>query len=538
MRLLSRPGYIFIFVLALIARLLYLTSIPRESALESIDAQGYDVLARNLMAGHGFSLQDNPPPSTSSVQHPRVPLSRRWRAVTADVFRDEPGERTGSRYQPDGLRTPLYPLFVAATYAFAGERPPSVAAVQAILDSITALIVGAIVAALLGRRAGFAAAMLYALTPVQWRYAAMLLPEVLLAFLVSSAAWLLVRLTQSRENPGDLRIPGFSGTRWAIACGAAAGLAALTKPNLAGLALILGGAALWSLWSDLRKALIGTAAIIITAAVVVSPWVIRNWAVFERPFLSNADLGFVARVAAPATVGVVEGHQVPPWSPEWEARYHTIVTRAGARHSWSLEPDAIASPPEADQRERQIAGAAWEVVLANPWEAARAYLIGFARSWSPLEQTFWYARLSGDSWEETGVAANSFRDAAEILIAGRPAEAFKVAFVKPWGPLDPLARVLWYGWGLGRILGLTLMAIGVWHLRQRPALALVLLATIVHATLPPGPIGYVRFRVPVMPLITVLEVAGLVWLTFWFSRLLTKRTRGILGTPEHDRRMP
>ena len=50
-----------LFCLALLPRLLYLASIPPEAVLESVDARGYDQLARNLHAGRGFSLS---PPST------------------------------------------------------------------------------------------------------------------------------------------------------------------------------------------------------------------------------------------------------------------------------------------------------------------------------------------------------------------------------------------------------------------------------------------------------------------------------------------
>ncbi len=496
---------IFLFLLALTPRLLYLASIPQAAVQESVDAQGYDQLARNLRAGYGFSLHDASPPSISS----------------------------GQRYQPDGLRTPLYPLFVAATYAVFGERPVVVAAVQAILDSITALIVGAIVRKLIGRGAGIAAVALYALTPVQWRYAAALLPEVPLALLIALVVWLLVRFSQS-ENSRVLTTSEFCPARWVIACGAMAGLVALCKPNVAGMALIVAGAALWSLRVDRRRAVLSAAAITLTAAAVASPWIIRNWLVFGRPFLSNAGLGFVARVTAPATLGFVEDHRVPPWSPEWEARYHAIVTQAATRHGWSLEQSAPLLPPEADQRERHIAQTAQGIVLAHPWEALRAHLIGFARSWAPLEQTFWYTHLSGRSWEGTGVAANSYRDAVEILFAGRPTEAFEFAFIKPWDRLDPLGRILWCGWGLGHLLGITLTALGVWRLHYRPALALATAATILYATLPPGPIGYVRFRVPVMSLITVLEVAGLVWLGSKFQPLPVKLARGILATPEQE----
>jgi len=478
-----------LFLLALIPRLLYLASIPEEAILESVDARGYDLLARNLRAGHGFSLHDAPP------------------------------------YPRDGLRTPLYPVFVGAAYTLAGERPVAVAVLQAALDSLTALLVGALAGTLLGRRAGTAATVLYALTPLQWRYAAALLTEIPLAFLVTLALWLLVRLNPS----SGCSVRGRRIHRMALACGAVAGLAALCKPNLGGLALIMTLAAWWALRRERRRALRGAGAVLLGAALVVAPWLFRNWAVFGRPFLSNAALGYVARVSAPATLGVVEGHQVPPWSPEWEARYHALVTQAATRYSWSLPLDAPLSPREADRRERQVARVAWEVVAAHPWAAARAHLVGFLRAWAPQEQAFWYAHLTGRPWGTTGVAANALRDAVEILCAGRPLEAVEFAFMRPWGRLDPLGHLLWYGWGLGHLLAGGLVIAGLWRLRRRPALALALGAAILYATLPPGPIGYERFRVPVMPLLTVLEVAGLTGLLSKCRPLLTHPPRGILS---------
>jgi hypothetical protein len=488
-----------IFILALAARLIYLASIPQQAVLESVDARGYDLLARNLIAGNGFSLQEDPP------------------------------------YQPDGLRTPLYPVLIAITYTSVGERPIAVALVQAVLDSVTALIVGVIVSALLGTGFGFAAAILYALTPVQWRYAATVLPEVPLAFLVALSVWLLTHLLLRQGRPAyqepragnlgsDRQVVSRSTSRVkavliAVACGIIAGLAALTKPNLAALSVILAGAALALLKANRRRALVSAAAILLAAAAAISPWIIRNWIVFERPFLSNANLGFVARVVAPATLGDMEGHQVPPWSPEWEARYHSVVAQAAERHDWQLDTTP-SSPAIADERERQIADAAWDVIMANPWRALRAHLVGFARSWSPLEQTFWYTQLSGRPWEATGVPPNGFRDAIEVLLDGRPIEALDIAFLEPWALLDPLARFLWYLWGLGHVLGIALITLGVWQLRDRPSLALAFAAIILYATLPPGPIGYVRFRVPVMPVIATLEVAGIALL---LRRLLTSR---------------
>jgi 4-amino-4-deoxy-L-arabinose transferase-like glycosyltransferase len=465
---------LWLFLLTVVPRLLYLATIPQTAILESVDARGYDLLARNLVGGHGFSMRDAPP------------------------------------FAPDGLRVPLYPLFVAGLYELAGQNPVVVAVSQTLLEGITALLVGGIGARLLGRRAGLAATVLYALTPVQWRYSAALLPEIPLAFLVALGVWLWVG-QQTAEvletSESQFTSPPRAGA--SLACGVVAGLAALCKPNLAGLALILALAAVWTVRKHRRSAIATAGAILLGAGLLISPWVFRNWLVFGRPFLSNASLGFVARVSAPATIGDVEDRRVAPWTPAWEARYHAIAAQAAERIGWNLAQGEPSDPWVADRQEREMARVAWEILRAHPAAALRAHLVGFARSWAPQEQTFWYRQLSRRPWEGTGLAPNAYRDAVEILLDGRPAAAFDLAFVLPWAQLDPLGRVLWYVWGLGHLLAPILMAACLWCLRQRPALPLVVGALIAYATLAPGPIGYVRFRVPVVPLITVLEVGGL-----------------------------
>ena len=131
---------------------------------------------------------------------------------------------------------------------------------------------------------------------------------------LSLALWFWVtkderRTTKTRSRRRNvLRPPSFvppalraAASVRPVLCGAVAGLAALCKPNVSGLALLLALAALWERRGRWRQALIEAGSILLAAAVVVSPWVLRNWAVFGRPFLSNAHLGYVARVTAPAT---------------------------------------------------------------------------------------------------------------------------------------------------------------------------------------------------------------------------------------------
>ena len=510
-----RKWILFLFLLAIAPRLLYLASIPSEALLESIDAQGYDQLARNLLAGNGLSRQNAPP------------------------------------FQPDGLRTPLYPLFIATIYTLSGlihttaSGAFSVALTQTLLDTLTTLIVASLAASLLGRRAGIAAGVFYALAPVQWRYSAALLPEIPLAFLVALVVWLLVLLISMVETSSAAELSSSRIRRLAVGCGAVGGLIALCKPNLSGIFLIIAGAAFVSAtmplaqtqWRRfafkalrrLRPGIEYASIIIVATAIVTGPWIVRNWIVFGRPFLSTAALGFVARISAPATLGMLEDHQVPPWSPEWEARYHAIVEQTAIRHNWRTRLGEEITPNELDTHERQISRYAREIVTSHPIHAVRAHVTGFLRSWAPLEQSFWYTHLSGRRWEDTGVPAQSYRDAVEILLDGRLFESIQVGIVGPWKQLDPVARLLWYGWGVAHIVGIGLLVFGIWRMRRRPVLALVMLIIIFYATFPAGPIAYVRFRVPVMPLIIVFVVSGIDWVSVRYITAVAFASSRLLG---------
>src|SRR4030095_10484807 len=71
----------------------------------NVDAVGYHQLAVNLLQRGIFSLNTQPP------------------------------------FQPDAIRTPGYPLFIAAVYVVVGINPRAVLIVQAILDAITVVLV-------------------------------------------------------------------------------------------------------------------------------------------------------------------------------------------------------------------------------------------------------------------------------------------------------------------------------------------------------------------------------------------------------------
>ena len=452
-----------VFVLALLARCLYAAQFPPSAPLESVDAQGYHALALNLLAGRGFTLNAEPP------------------------------------FVPDAIRTPLYPAFVALVYAVGGPVPALVAWFQGLLDAFTALVLVDLVRRLAGGGWwAWAAGLLYALNPTAWRFSNELLTEILLAAVLAWLLWVYVRLADRRP------------WGWLVVAGVLAGLAALIKPNVVALPLLV-ALAVGSLrpagaapYQRLRAAL----TVLVVAGLVLSPWLLRNRMVFGRWLFSHAFDNNLARVSAVATLARTQGERVAPWTPRWEALYSGLLLQAEARYG----PDFVGVPRtahEADRTLRQLAAVAGDVLRQHPRDFVLAHVGGFARSWVPQEHRFWYGRLSGRSWESLATTEGVLGQAVERLRSTGLLAAVGYVWQARFAALPPLALALWLGWLLAYVVSAGLLARGTWRARVWPGFLWLCWGTILYTTFLPGPIADIRFRVPVAPVLIVLMALSL-----------------------------
>ena len=450
-----------LFGLALAARWAYAASLPPDAPLWSVDAQGYNLLALNLLNGHGFTLNTTPP------------------------------------FVPDGIRAPLYPLFVAGLYALTGRAAAPVALAQGLLDALTALVVAATVRRLTGRaRLAWAAGVLYALSPTAWRFSNELLTETVLAAVLAWLLWAFVRCA-SAHRPGSLYLAAVL-----------AAVALLIKPNVVLLPFLLAAAAALLPSAGGARSRLGAALIVFAiAGALTFPWLLRNRLVFGRWLFSHAFDNNLARVSAVATLARAHGERVAPWTPRWEALYAGLLLEAEARY-----PDFVGVPrsaAEADRTHRQLAAVARDVIGQHPQAFVLAHLTGFMRSWVPQEHRFWYARLAGASWDSLGSEEGVLGRALEQGQAAGLGAALRFIWRARFGALPPLAQGLWLGWLLAYGVSGVLLLRGTWRWRGRPALLLLAWGTILYATFLPGPIADIRFRVPVAPLLVVVMALGL-----------------------------
>jgi 4-amino-4-deoxy-L-arabinose transferase-like glycosyltransferase len=159
---------------------------------------------------------------------------------------------------------------------------------NAFLGALTVLGVYAVGALVFGSRAGWAAALVLTFFPNQVFFSALIMSEILSAFLLLLALLAALYLTLKEERP-----------RWwgAIVVGALIGLTAMVRGEftLFFLVPILPWRLMLGSW---RRALGYAAAAFLAMVLVLTPWTVRNW----------VRLGYPVVVSTGAVANLLAGH--------------------------------------------------------------------------------------------------------------------------------------------------------------------------------------------------------------------------------------
>jgi 4-amino-4-deoxy-L-arabinose transferase-like glycosyltransferase len=204
---------------------------------------------------------------------------------------------------PSAQHPPAYPVVLAGAIKLGIDGDTGWRLLGALFGGLTVLGVG-----LLGRRAGgvavgLAAAAIAAVYPLMLAVDGALLAETLYGPIV---AFTLVIAWDLGERP----------TWWRAALvGVGVALATLTRSEAL---LLLGVLALPLAWRGPggRPRWLRLGATVAACALVLAPWVIRNWSVFDRPLLSTNDGALLAWTNCDQTYhGEFLGYLVPECAP-------------------------------------------------------------------------------------------------------------------------------------------------------------------------------------------------------------------------------
>ncbi len=438
--------------------------------LDLVDAEGYHLLAVNLLAGRGFAIGWGPP------------------------------------FCPTAVRSPLYPLSLAGIYAALGEAPRYVAVLQILLEVLTTaltVVLAREVASHARAKVGIPgrvslwvgplAGLIYALNGTTQRFTGYLLAEALLLPLLTLALWTTLRLLR---DPDPWRGWGV-GVVW--------GLVLLTKPNplylAVGILLVAGGNLVHrcggAAWRPLGAMFAGL-------TLCLAPWVMRNRLVFGRWLLSTAFEENLARVSAVAVLARVRGVEAEPWTDTWEYLYDQVV--GVSRH--------VRERADVDCRTRLLWAAratstARRILRRHGCAFVTTHLAGVAESLIDPGHRLWYRALTGRGWETTGTVPLIGERMAWSLGRGAVGDAWWALWQERVRHIPRNAGVIWWTLALGR-LGLWMVALrGAWRLRGCITALGILLLTIVYHLMLPGPIAHDRLYMPAIPATVVLVALGL-----------------------------
>ncbi|HID34445.1 MAG TPA: phospholipid carrier-dependent glycosyltransferase [Anaerolineae bacterium] len=247
-----------ILLLALTIRLALIFLFPQADNLTG-DSLEFDLLARNLLAGHGLSYK--------------------------------------APWLPSARKTPLYPWLLAQTYRLFGPGHfAPLLTLQAAADTLLAGMLARLARwAWRDRRLGLLAAVMWAAYLPGAQLAARLLADSLFVFLQVTAIFFFIQMVRHFQSRSQAFL-------YAALAGAFLGLATLTRPTSLYFPLLLGLAlAGWRVWSKrvriearVRSAQLVSAFLILTLVMVlaVAPWFVRNYRAFGRVVMGSTLVGF------------------------------------------------------------------------------------------------------------------------------------------------------------------------------------------------------------------------------------------------------
>ena len=228
-----------LFVAVLVFGLIFVRLNP-DRIVSGTDSVSYDLMGRQLAAGHGFTLAEYPP-------------------LLPTVYR-EPG----------------YGLLVAAVYRVVGPDPTAVAYVQVLMLALAAVLVAVIGRQLFGPAAGIVGGAMFGLNSELAHYAHWLLTEIPFTLLLVIALGLALRAQRT------------GATHDFLATGAALGLATLMRVIAVSLApatllllLVTTGRRTW------RSGLVQSLMLGLGLVIVLAPWLARNFEAVGRPVLTS-----------------------------------------------------------------------------------------------------------------------------------------------------------------------------------------------------------------------------------------------------------
>ncbi len=366
---------------------------------------------------------------------------------------------------PGALQPPGYTAFVAGVMALSGRNATAVKFAQVLLGTLTVLVVYALGRAWFDARHGLIAAGICALYPNLIAFTHYLWSETLYALLLVSVLWWTTRGAEPLSRGA------------AVLAGVALGAAALTRSAILYFSPVL---VLWLVWAHQPtrgRALARGALMLAACMLTILPWTLRNHRVHD---------GFV---------GIDTNGAYNVWRGNGTG-FFKLRGNPNIPH-YAAPFDSVPLYPVGDRQARRLVR-----------EAKQA--LGSER---PTDlQVVRYARTSAWRRIRDDPAAFLHRAVYKVVDVWNPTSFLLRHFsLNAYGEVSGAVRAgLSWAAVIGYLLLMAFAAIGGVGARRDPRVWLVLLLALFTTGVSAVAFGLTRFRLPLMPLFSVLAAHGVV----------------------------
>ncbi len=182
-------------------------------------------------------------------------------------------------YEADTRRTPAYPAVIIAGMAMMGDSwPVFIGIIQVLMSVIMVLLIYLIARMLADEKVAFWASIFLGLSLGHVCYSVLVMSDILYAFLVLSATYILLR---NRDQASWTRI-GLLGL--------ALGLATLTRPVGIFVPFLLIPYLIWGGKADWKKGLGQSVVMLVISFLVITPWLMRQGEVLGYKTVSTVPM--------------------------------------------------------------------------------------------------------------------------------------------------------------------------------------------------------------------------------------------------------
>ena len=362
---------------------------------------------------------------------------------------------------PSIVRTPTYPFFIASIFSLFGRSLQAVLFLQCSLDSITAVLVSMLFLRICqDARYAFIAGLLYAVNPFAVFYSNMVLTETLFTFILAAAIYcFIVSFSYGRRS-------------YLIVSSILIGIAILCRPIALYVPFLL---AFWVLLAGhkFRGRVRSSLIFVIVSYAVMVPWYAKNYRDYGRWTLSTiGDLNYVISFAPEVLMLKDDPRSVTTFNVNEKIAHFQGVLRSEAARRYAgrrSDPHELADDSE---RSVLLLDEAKSVVYKNLPLFLVSHAVNIGRVLLPYHPQF--EKITG--FNSRAISVIPF--ALDFLIMG----FFAI------GVVISLKRFLR-------------------HKTYKEAL-IIMIILIAYFSFVPGIVGYARFRIPVLPYISIFSALG------------------------------